>query len=105
MTKRQIDIDDDLLEQVRAFFGTRTIKDTVNSALAEIAQYPERLTALDRWISAADPDGSEWQYLNESWQRDLDTWSTRARSTGSTSSPCTPDCSHSSPSEDSPPAP
>jgi Arc/MetJ family transcription regulator len=105
MTKRQIDIDDDLLEQARAFFGTRTIKETVNTALAEIAQYPERLTAIDRWLSAADPDGREWMALHEAWQRDLDTWSTRARSTGCTSSPCTPDCDHSSRSDASPPVP
>jgi Arc/MetJ family transcription regulator len=34
VTKRLIDVDDQLLDQARHVFGTRTIKDTVNSALA-----------------------------------------------------------------------
>jgi Arc/MetJ family transcription regulator len=34
VTKRLIDIDDQLLDQARRVFGTQTNKDTVNSALA-----------------------------------------------------------------------
>lgn len=33
MTKRLVDIDDDVLEAARAELGCRTIKDTVNRAL------------------------------------------------------------------------
>lgn len=36
MTKRLIDIDDDLERQVRALLGAATLKDTVNGALAEV---------------------------------------------------------------------
>lgn len=35
MTKRLVEIDDDLLDAARAHFHTSTIKDTVNAALAE----------------------------------------------------------------------
>ena len=34
MTKRLIDIDDDLLDRARSVLGTATMKDTVNAALA-----------------------------------------------------------------------
>jgi Arc/MetJ family transcription regulator len=37
MTKRLVDIDDDLLERARSIAGTETIKDTVNTALRRIA--------------------------------------------------------------------
>ena len=34
MTKRLIDVDDDLLDRARSILGTATMKDTVNAALA-----------------------------------------------------------------------
>jgi Arc/MetJ family transcription regulator len=34
VTKRLIDVDDDLLDRARAALGTATMKDTVNTALA-----------------------------------------------------------------------
>ncbi|WP_024806224.1 hypothetical protein [Nocardia sp. BMG51109] len=42
MTKRLIDVDDELLDAARAHFRTETIKDTVNAALAEAAGRRER---------------------------------------------------------------
>jgi Arc/MetJ family transcription regulator len=33
MTKRLVDVDDDLLEQARQILGTTTLKDTVNESL------------------------------------------------------------------------
>ena len=38
MTKRLVDIDDELLERARAELGCDTIKDTVNRALAALSQ-------------------------------------------------------------------
>jgi len=38
VTKRLIDIDDDALDAARAQLGTRTIKDTVNTALRSAAR-------------------------------------------------------------------
>jgi Arc/MetJ family transcription regulator len=37
MTKRLVDIDDDLLERARSVAGTGTIKETVNTALERLA--------------------------------------------------------------------
>lgn len=37
MTKRLVDIDEEILTQAREALGTKTLKDTVNLALAETA--------------------------------------------------------------------
>lgn len=36
MTRRLIDIDDDLVAEAKAYLGTKTLKDTVNAALRQI---------------------------------------------------------------------
>jgi Arc/MetJ family transcription regulator len=38
MTKRLVDIDDDILVEARAALGTTTLKDTVNEALRAAVQ-------------------------------------------------------------------
>ena len=48
MTKSLIDLDDDALAEAAALFGTKTKKDTVNTALRDAAQRLRRLQALDR---------------------------------------------------------
>ena len=48
MTKSLIDLDDDALADAAALFGTKTKKDTVNTALRDAAQRLRRLQALDR---------------------------------------------------------
>jgi Arc/MetJ family transcription regulator len=52
MTMRHVDIDDKLLEDVKAYLGTKTIKETINAALRHIAGNPDCHTAIDR---NADP--------------------------------------------------
>ena len=47
MTKRLIDVDDDVLEAAKRVLGTDTIKDTVNSALRASVQAAERRQRLD----------------------------------------------------------
>jgi Arc/MetJ family transcription regulator len=47
MTKRLIDVDDDMLEAARLVLGTDTIKDTVNSALRASVQAAERRQRVD----------------------------------------------------------
>ena len=42
MTKRLIDIDDDILEQARLVLGTTTLKDTVNESLREAIRAARR---------------------------------------------------------------
>jgi Arc/MetJ family transcription regulator len=48
VTKSLIDLDDDALAEAAALFGTKTKKDTVNTALRDAAQRLRRLQALDR---------------------------------------------------------
>jgi Arc/MetJ family transcription regulator len=105
MTKRQIDIDDDLLDQVRTVLGTKTIKETVNAALAEIAQYPARLAILENWLDDPYRDTRELKMLEKAMRRDLDSWSTVARSAGLISSPYEPSSGACSRSDVSPPVP
>ena len=47
VTKRLIDVDDDVLEAAKHVLGTDTIKDTVNSALRASVQAAERRQRLD----------------------------------------------------------
>jgi Arc/MetJ family transcription regulator len=51
MTKRLVDIDDELLEEARRALGTTTLKDTVNEALRLTVQ-----TATRRDITQEDID-------------------------------------------------
>ena len=48
MTKILIDVDDDALAEASALLGTRTKKDTVNTALRETANQLRRARALAR---------------------------------------------------------
>lgn len=52
MTKRLVEIDDDLLERARGAAGTRTIKDTVHTALLRLAD-DERVLAHVRRLRGA----------------------------------------------------
>jgi Arc/MetJ family transcription regulator len=58
MTKRLIDVDDELLEAARRVLGTGTIKDTVNTALRASVEAAERrqrvdAAALERFAEAS----------------------------------------------------
>ena len=48
MSKRLVDIDDEVLEAARRALGTVTIKDTVNSALRESVRTAQRHEHVDR---------------------------------------------------------
>jgi Arc/MetJ family transcription regulator len=52
VTKRLVEIDDDLLERARGAAGTRTIKDTVHTALLRLAD-DERVLAHVRRLRGA----------------------------------------------------
>lgn len=64
MTKRLIDLDDELLETARRELGTATIADTVRTALYEAASRRARSRQID-WLTAgglapmADPGQRE----------------------------------------------
>jgi Arc/MetJ family transcription regulator len=72
MTKRLIDIDDELLREAREALGTRTIKDTVTGALEQTVRSTERRThlteaALGRFASAAH-DLADEEVMNAAWR-------------------------------------
>jgi Arc/MetJ family transcription regulator len=56
MTKRLVDIDDDILVEARAALGTTTLKDTVNEALrAAVQSHRQRaltLEDIERFVKA-----------------------------------------------------
>ena len=56
MTKRLVDIDDELLEEARLALGTTTLKDTVNeSLLATVRAYRQRditKDEIERFVKA-----------------------------------------------------
>jgi Arc/MetJ family transcription regulator len=61
MTKRLVDIDDELLQQATALLGAATMKDAVNRALEAVVtaerrrQHSHRLTAMEG-LDLADTD-------------------------------------------------
>jgi Arc/MetJ family transcription regulator len=72
MTKRLIDIDDELLREARDALGTRTIKDTVASALEHTVRSTQRRTqlseaALKRFASASQ-DLADEDVMNAAWR-------------------------------------
>lgn len=70
MTKRLIDIDDDLLVQAQAALGTTTYKETVNNALRRVAGQragSDTADALQRF-AAATVDLSDPEVMESAWR-------------------------------------
>ena len=72
MTKRLIDVDDDVLEAARRVLGTDTMKDTVNAALRASVQAGERRqhadsAALERF-AAASRDLRDDDVMADAWR-------------------------------------
>ena len=57
MTRTVIDLDDELVAEVAQALGTRTKKDTVNTALREVLENRRRAVALTR-LREATADGA-----------------------------------------------
>jgi Arc/MetJ family transcription regulator len=87
MTRRRVDIDDELLDDVMTWLGAKTIKDAVNQALRECADQRVRLARIQYWRTDPYRDLRELEALKKAQRRDIDTWSTRARLSEPTSSP------------------
>ncbi|TVR35222.1 MAG: DUF2191 domain-containing protein [Nitriliruptor sp.] len=72
MTKRLIDVDDDVLEAARRVLGTDTIKDTVNSALHASVQAAERRQRVDqaalKRFAAAARDLLDEDVMTDAWR-------------------------------------
>jgi Arc/MetJ family transcription regulator len=65
MSRTVIDLDDDLVAEVARALGTRTKKDTVNTALREVLENRRRAVALTRLREAAAEGSFELELLDD----------------------------------------
>jgi len=68
MTKRLVDIDDDLLAEARAIAGTATMKETVNVALRELVESELRRAHLRRLEAGTGTDLADDQIMQGAWR-------------------------------------
>ena len=68
MTKRLVDIDDDLLEQVREMTGAATMKEAVNGALQHVVDFELRLEHVRRLITLEGMDLADEQIMRDAWR-------------------------------------
>ncbi len=65
MSRTVIDLDDDLVDAVARALGTRTKKETVNTALREVLENRRRAVALTRLREAAADGGFDLALLED----------------------------------------
>ena len=68
MTKRLIDIDDDLLEEVRSLTGASTMKEAVNGALRHVVDFDLRLKHVRRLLTLEGTDLADEQLMRDAWR-------------------------------------
>lgn len=68
MTKRLVDIDDDLLDAARTALGAKTMKETVNSALAEVVAAELRRRHLRRLVESDGTDLDDDEVMANAWR-------------------------------------
>jgi Arc/MetJ family transcription regulator len=68
MTKRLIDIDDDLLTEASELLGTSTMKDTVNRALSEVSAAVVRRRHADRLVTMEGIDLNDEAVMARAWR-------------------------------------
>jgi len=68
VTKRLVDIDDDLLARAREILGTATMKDTVNGALDEVVKLDLRRRHLERLVSMEGLDLDDPDVMSGAWR-------------------------------------
>jgi Arc/MetJ family transcription regulator len=69
MAKTLIEIDDQYLAAAQRELGTTTKKDTVNTALREVAAQAARRRDLRRLSSRSLPDLEDEQVMRAAWRR------------------------------------
>ncbi|MGH3287725.1 MAG: type II toxin-antitoxin system VapB family antitoxin [Streptosporangiaceae bacterium] len=69
MAKTLIEIDEEYLAAAQQALGTVTKKDTVNTALREVAALAARRRDLHRLISGGLPDLEDEDVMRAAWQR------------------------------------
>lgn len=70
MTKRLVDIDDKLLRDAKRCLGTKTMKDTVNTALAEVAKMALRRQHVEQLARGTGHDLSDPEIMSRAWRDD-----------------------------------
>ena len=65
MSRTVIDLDDDLVAEVARALGTRTKKDTVNTALREVLENRRRAVALTQLREAAKEGAFDLELLED----------------------------------------
>lgn len=68
MTKRLVDIDDDLLEEARELTGATTMKGAVNAALRQLIDTELRRRHLHRLETGDGTDLSDDGVMNDAWR-------------------------------------
>ena len=68
MTKRLIDIDDDLLAEVRSLTGASTMKEAVNGALQHVVDFDLRLKHVRRLLTLEGTDLADEQLMRDAWR-------------------------------------
>ena len=68
VTKRLIDIDDDLLEEVRSLTGASTMKEAVNGALQHLVDFDLRLKHVRRLLTLEGTDLADEQLMRDAWR-------------------------------------
>ena len=68
MAKHLVDIDDELLERARAELGTATMKDTVNTALAEVVALAARRRHLVERFESGEPLVADPGAVESAWR-------------------------------------
>lgn len=69
MTRTLIDTDDELLDRARAVLGTRTKKETVNAALAQVVALSARRQFLEEARAGALADAHDEVTTDQAWRR------------------------------------
>lgn len=68
MTKRLVDIDDDLIARAQQVTGAATMKETVNTALREVIDADLRRRHLDRLVSGHGTDIADDEIMQAAWR-------------------------------------
>lgn len=68
MSKTLVDIDPTLLAEARRQLGTKTIKDTVNQALAAVVARSRRKGLVDLLESGGLPDLGSDEVMGSAWR-------------------------------------
>jgi Arc/MetJ family transcription regulator len=68
MSKRLVDIDDDLLEEARSLLGAATMKDTVNQSLEAVVVAARRRHQADRLAKKGSLDLANAKVMSGAWR-------------------------------------